>query len=72
MCFIDYQKAFDCVQYDNLWNILGQIGIPEHLVYLLKSLYIDQVATVRTEHGYTEDFKIEKGERQGCILSPTL
>ena len=61
-----------CVQYDNLWIILRQIGIPEHLVYLLKSLYIDQVATVRTEHGSTEDFKIQKGVRQGCILSPTL
>jgi hypothetical protein len=72
LCFIDYQKAFDCVQYDKLWAILRQTGIPEHLIYLLKSLYLDQEAAVRTEDGCTDYFKVEKGVRQGCILSPVL
>jgi len=72
MCFIDYSKAFDSVHHEKLWNTLRQMGIPEHYVQLLKSLYDNQESTVRTEFGETESFKIGKGVRQGCILSPYL
>uniref|UniRef100_R4GBQ9 ribonuclease H n=1 Tax=Anolis carolinensis TaxID=28377 RepID=R4GBQ9_ANOCA len=68
-CFIDYSKAFDCVDHNKLWHVLGGIGIPSHLVCLLRNLYKDQAATVRTDHGATDWFKIGKGVRQGCILS---
>ena len=71
-CFIDYAKAFDCVDHHKLWKILKEMGIPDHLNCLLKNLYADQEATVRTEHGTTDQFKIRKGVRQGCILSPCL
>ena len=69
-CFIDYAKAFDCVDHNNLWKILKEMGIPDHLTCLLRNLYVDQEATVRTGHGTTEWFQIGKGVRQGCILSP--
>uniref|UniRef100_A0A803U173 ribonuclease H n=1 Tax=Anolis carolinensis TaxID=28377 RepID=A0A803U173_ANOCA len=71
-CFIDYSKAFDCVDHNKLWHVLGGMGIPSHLVCLLRNLYKDQVATVRTDHGTTDWFKIGKGVQQGCRLSPYL
>ena len=71
-CFIDYAKAFDCVDHNKLWKILKEMGIPDHLTCLLRNLYAGQEATVRTGHGPTDWFQIEKGERQGCILSPCL
>ena len=71
-CFIDYAKAFDCVDHHKLWKILKEMGIPDHLNCLLKNLYADQEATVRTEHGTTDWFQIGKGGCQGCILSPCL
>ena len=71
-CFIDYAKAFDCVDHDNLWKILKEMGIADHLTGLLRYLYAGQEATVRTGHGTTDWFQIGKGVRQGCILSPCL
>ena len=71
-CFIDYAKAFDCVNHIKLWKILKEMGIPDHLTRLLRNLYVGQEATVRTEHGTTNWFKIRKGVHQGCILSPCL
>ena len=68
-CFINYTKAFDCVDHNKLWKILK---IPDHLTCLLRNLYADQEATVRTGHGPTDWFQIGKGVRQGCILSPCL
>ena len=69
-CFIDYTKAFDCVDQNKLWEILKEMGIPDHLPCLLRNLYAGQEATVRTGHGITDWFQIGKGVRQGCILSP--
>src|SRR5574337_682445 len=71
-CFIDYAKAFDCVEHKKLWKILKEMGIPDHLICLLINLYAGQEATVRTGHGTTDWFQIGKRERQGCILSPCL
>ena len=71
-CFIDYGKAFDCVDHNILWKILKEIGIPDHLTCLLRNLYTRQKETVRTGHGTTDWFQIGKGARQGCILSPSL
>ena len=71
-CFIDYTKAFDCVDHNKLWKILKKMGIPDHLTYRLRNLYAGQEATVRTRHGTTDCFKIGKGVHQGCILSPCL
>ena len=71
-CFIDYAKSFDYVDHNKLWKILQKMGIPDHLICLLRNLYADQEATVKTEHGTTDWFQIEKGVRQGCILSPCL
>ena len=71
-CFIDYAKAFDCVYHNELWKILKEMGIPDHLTCLLGNLYAGQEATVRTGHGTTDSFQIEKGVCQGCILSPCL
>ena len=71
-CFIDYAKAFDCVDHHKLWKILKEMGIPGHLICLLRNLYADQEATVRTGHGTTDWFQIGKGVCQGCILSPCL
>ena len=71
-CFIDYDKAFDCVDHNKLWKILKEIGIPDHLTCLLRNLYAGQEATVRTGHGTTEWFQIGKAVCQGCILSPCL
>ena len=69
-CFIDYAKAFDCVDYNKLWKILKEMGIPDQLTCLLRNLYAGQEATVRTGHGTTDWFQIGKGVHQGCILSP--
>ena len=71
-CFIDYTKAFDCVDHHKLWKILKEIRIPDHLTCLLRNLYSGQEATVRMEHGTTDWFQIRKGVCQGCILSPCL
>ena len=71
-CFIEYAKAFDCVDHNKLWRILKETETPEHLTCLLENLYADQEATVRTGHGTTDWFQIVKGVRQGCILSPCL
>ena len=72
LCFIDYAKAFDCVDHNKLWKILKEMGIPDHLTCLLRSLYAGQEAPVRTGHGTTDWFKIGKGAHQDCILSPCL
>ena len=69
-CFIDYAKAFDCVDHHKLWKILKGMGMPGHLTCLLRNLYAGQEATVRTEHGTTDWFQIRKGVHQGCVLSP--
>ena len=71
-CFIDYAKAFDCVDHNKLWKILKEMGIPDHLICLLRNMYPGQEATARTGHGTTDWFQIGKGVRQGCILSPCL
>ena len=60
-CFIDYVKAFDCVDHNKLWKILKEMGIPDHLTYLLRNVYAGQEATVRTGHGTTDWFQIGKG-----------
>ena len=70
--FIDYAKAFDCVDHNKLWKILQEMGIPDHLICLLRNLYAGQEATVRTGLGTTDWFQIGKGVSQGCILSPCL
>ena len=71
-CFIDYAKAFDCVDHNKLWKILQEIGISGHLTCLHINLYAGQEATIRTRHRTTDWFQIRKGVRQGCILSPCL
>ena len=71
-CFIDYAKAFDCVDHNKLWKILKEMGVSDHLASLLRNLYAGQEATVRTGHGTTDWFQIGKGVHQGCILSPCL
>ena len=71
-CFIDYTKAFDCVEHNKLQKILQEMGIPDHLTCLLRNLYAGQEATVRTECGTTDWFQMGKGDCQGCILSPCL
>ena len=71
-CFIDYAKAFDCVEHNKLWKILKEMGIPDHLTCLLRNLYAGQKATVRTRHGTKDWFQIGKGVHQGCILSLCL
>ena len=71
-CFIDYAKAFDCVDHNKLWKILKEMGIPDHQICLQRNLYAGQEATVRTGHGTTDWFQIGKGVRQGCVLSPYL
>ena len=72
ICFIDHAKAFDCVDHNKLWKIIKEMGIPDHLSCLLRNLYADQEATVRTGHGRTDWFQIGKGVLQGFILSPCL
>ena len=69
-CFIDYAKAFDCVDHKKLWKILQEMGIPDHLTCFLRNLYAGQEATVRTGHGTTDWFQIGKGVRQGLYYHP--
>ena len=71
-CFIDFAKAFDSVDHNKLWEILQEMGIPDHLICLLRNLYAGQEAIVRTGHGTTDWFQIRKGVRQGCILLSCL
>ena len=71
-CFIDYTKAFYCVDHNKLWKILKEMEIPDHLTCLLRNLYSGQEATVRTGHGTADLFQIGKGVHQGCILLPWL
>ena len=71
-CFIDYAKAFDCVDHNKLWKILKDVGITDQLTCLLRNRYAGQEATVRTGHGTKDWFQIGKGVRQACILSPCL
>ena len=71
-CFINYAKAFDCVDHNKLWKILKEMGIPDDLTCLLRNLYAGQEVIVRTGHGTRDLFQIGKGVRQGCILSPCL
>ena len=71
-CFIDYAKAFDCVDHNKLWKILKEMGISYHLTWLLRNLYAGQEATVKTGHGTTDWFQIGKRVHQGFILSPCL
>ena len=71
-CFIDYAKAFDCVDHNKLWKIVKEMGLLDHLTCLLRNLYAGQEATVRTAHGTTDWFQIAKGVCQGYILSPCL
>ena len=71
-CFIDYAKAFDCVDHNKLWKILKEMGIPDHLTCFLRNLYAGQEATVRNRRGTMDWFQIGKGVRLGCLLSPCL
>ena len=71
-CFTDYTKAFDCVDHNKLWKILQEMGLPDHLTFLLRNLYTGQEATIRSWHGTTDWFQIGKGVRQGYILSLCL
>ena len=71
-CFIDYAKAFDCVDHNKLWKILKEMGIPDHFTCLLRNLYAGQETTVRTGHGTMDWFQIGGGVCQGCILSHCL
>ena len=71
-CFIDFAKAFDYVDHNKLWKIPKEMGIPDHLICLLRNLYVGQEATVRTGHGTTDWFQTGKGVHLGCILSPCL
>ena len=71
-CFVDYAKVFNCVDHNQLWKILQEMGITDHLTCLLRNLYAGQEATVRTGHGTTDWFQIGKGVCQGSILSPCL
>ena len=68
-CFIDYAKAFDCVDHNKLWKILKEMGIPDHLTCLLRNLYVGQEVTVRTGHVTTDWFKTGKGVQKSCIFS---
>ena len=71
-CFTDYTKAFDHVDHNKLWKILQEMGLPDHLTFLLRYLYAGQEATIRSWHGTRDWFQIGKGVRQGCILSLCL
>ena len=70
--FVDYTKAFECVDHNKLWKILEEMGIPDHLTCLLRNLYAGQEATVKTRHGKMDWFQTGKGVHQGCVLSPCL
>ena len=72
ICLIDYAKAFDCVDHNKLWKILKEMGLSDHLTYLLRNLYAGQESTVRTGHGTIDWLQIGKGVHQGCILLPCI
>ena len=72
LCFIDYAKAFDCVDHNKLWKALNKMEIPDHFTCLMRNTYVGQEATLRSLYGTTDWFKIEKRVRQGCLLSPCL
>jgi hypothetical protein len=72
LCFIDYSKAFDCVDHKKLWFVIKEMGVTTHVIVFMKNLYTNQQASVKTEYGNTNWFNIGKGVRQGCILSPYL
>ena len=72
LCFIIYAKVFGCVDHEKLWKAFKEMGIPDHLARLLRNWYVGQEATDGTLYGTTDWFKIEKGVRQGCLLSPCL
>jgi hypothetical protein len=72
MCFIDYSKAFDCVNWSCLWRVLTEFGVLQHLIALICSLYTNNCGVVRIDRTLSEPFRFEKGVRQGCILSPLL
>ena len=72
LCFIDYTRAFDCMDHNKLWKVLKEMGVLDQLICLQKNLYVSQEATVRTLYGTTDWFRIEKGVWQGCLLSPCL
>ena len=72
LCFIDYAKAFDCVDHNKLWKALKEMGMPDHLTCLLRNLYAGQKAAVKTLYGTTNWFHIEKVMHQGCLRSPCL
>ena len=72
LCFIDYRKAFDMVSHNVLWSVMANMGYPAYIIHLIKQLYGQQKAAVRTSHGLSDWFTIEQGVRQGCILSPHL
>ena len=72
LCFNDIRKVFDYMDHNKLWKTLKEMGMPNHLTYLLRNLYAGQEATIRTLYGTTDWFQIEKGIYQGCILSPCL
>ena len=72
LCFIDYAKTFDCVDHNKLWEIVKEMGRPDHLTCRWRNLYAGQEARVRTGHGTTDWFQIGKGVCQGCILSACL
>ena len=69
-CFIDFAKAFDCVDHNKLWKILKEMRLPDNLICLMRNLYADKEVTVKTRHGTIDWFKIGKGVHQDCILSP--
>ena len=71
-CFIDYAKAFDCMDHNKLWKILKEMGIPDHLTYLLRNLYTGQEATVRTGHGITDWFQIRKSSTSRLYIVTLL
>ena len=68
MCFIDYSKAIDCVDHPTFWNMIEEMGVPENMVQVIRSVYANQEAKVRTEHGDTESFSIGKGVRVCSLL----
>lgn len=72
LCFIDYRKAFDCVRWSSLWMALKEMGVPHHLVALIRNLYQENEAVVSLDKKCSEVFKVQKGVRQGCILFPRL
>ena len=72
MCVCVHAKAFDCVDHNNLWKILKEMGTPDHLTFLLRNLYVGQGTAVRNGHGTTDWFQIVKGVHQGCLLSSCL